>query len=122
MRVGLAAVLVLAAASARADDPIQINCHEQPTPTVAGDHGTIAISGKCDKLVVSGNGNKIKGAYGAATIEVSGQGNAIYAYDTDKIVVTGNQNTVEYMHGYSVKTPEVSDTGKDNKIGPRKLH
>jgi hypothetical protein len=118
----LAVVLVLVSATVAADEKLAINCHEQPAPKITGDHGELRVSGKCTSFVVAGNGNTVKGAWGSATIEVTGNDNTIEVYDTDQIVVRGDRNSVEYMHGYSVKTPDVADSGKDNRITQHKLH
>ena len=118
-RLGLAAALLLAATAA-ADEPIRISCHEQPSPTLAADHSTIALSGTCETVVISGSGNTIKGAWGATTLTVSGSDNTIWIHDLDKLSVSGDRNTIEFSDGHTTKTPEVSDSGKGNQITKRR--
>lgn len=97
-----------------------IDCAKTATFMYAENDGTFTLTGKCDKILISGNNNKLK-VESANTVLLSGNKNAVDAVAVNAIDTSGNENTVSYKKAVTTagKT-KISNTGNGNKISVAK--
>jgi hypothetical protein len=80
------------------DHKKSIACKTGDTAEIAGNGNTVAVTGACASVRISGNGNKV-------TIDQAGA-----------IDAPGNKNTITWHGGLAGKDPQVSNLGTDNTV------
>lgn len=97
-----------------------IDCTKNPTFAYADNKGTFKLTGKCEKVMISGNGNKLE-VEAAQAVILSGNDNIVVADAVDSIMTTGNSNTVTYKKTATPKaTIKIANPGNKNKIAKAK--
>jgi len=91
-----------------------IDCAKQPTLNQVDNDATFTLTGKCDKIMISGNNNKVF-VDSVSNVMLSGNANTLEARAVDVIATSGNDNTVTYKTAVTTKT-KVMNTGNGNKI------
>jgi hypothetical protein len=123
MKTAIAALLLaFAAAPALADKTITdnkqtaaIDCAKDPNVTVAGNDGTITLTGECKAVTVAGNHNHVAIA-SAAAVAVTGNENNVAAVTVAALSVPGNKNVVSYKSGPGTSKTKVSNPGTGNTV------
>lgn len=91
-----------------------IDCAKQPTLNQVDNDATFTLTGKCDKIMISGNNNKVF-VDSVGNVMLSGNNNTLEARAVDVIATSGNDNKVSYKTAVTTKT-KVMNTGNGNKI------
>lgn len=104
-----------AAPAAPASGGKSIDCSKSATFIYAENDGSFTFTGKCDKILISGNNNKLK-VDSVNAVMLSGNKNVVDAATVSVIDTTGNENAVTYKS----RKPKISNTGNGNKISATK--
>jgi hypothetical protein len=92
-----------------------IDCAKTSTFSYAENDGTFTLQGKCDKLLLSGNNNKVR-VESVNNVMLSGNENTVEATKVDIIATSGNDNKVTYKGPNTGTKTKVMNTGNGNKI------
>jgi hypothetical protein len=123
-RIALLLVLVPSLASADktyndAGAKIAHDCDKDGNAVLNGAAASGSITGKCDKISITGSTAKLTIA-SVAKLSVTGSMNEITVDAVDKLSVTGSKNTVSWKKSVSGEKPKISQTGVGNKIKQEK--
>ena len=95
------------------------DCDKDGNAVLNGAAASGAITGKCDKISITGSTSKLTIA-SVANLSITGSMNEVTVDAVDKVSVTGTKNTVIWKKGVSLAKPKVSQTGVGNKIKQEK--
>jgi hypothetical protein len=123
--VGITVFVIAAAASlSSCTDYLDLtapshDCAKHANVQIKTSSGTFAISGPCETILVSGNGNKLT-VTGAKAVEVRGDNNTVLVEATDDIAIrNGSRNTVTYKKGLTGSGPNCVIQGSINNVCER---
>jgi hypothetical protein len=110
----IATTLDAASTSAEAFDVVYIaapatthECAKEPNVAVRGDAITAKFHGKCVKIVVEGNQNRLNIPY-SEQLRVTGTGNRVDGKRIDAIKVIGSANEIRYVKGIATDNADIS--------------
>ena len=97
-----------------------IDCAKSPTFMYTENDGTFTLTGKCDKIMISGNNNKLR-VDSVNAVMLTGNKNVVDATAVNAVDTTGNDNKVTYKSAVTAggKT-KIANTGNGNKISATK--
>jgi hypothetical protein len=119
--LGLALILALAPAAARADRSYTTetqfthDCDKEGDVSVNVSRATAVFTGTCAKISINGSENKVTIA-AVKKLKVTGAKNTIDATAADEISTTGVGNSITYKKSVTGKKTAVKSPGLDNKI------
>lgn len=116
MKVAVVVVL-LASSAAFAEKQIvdnnasvTVDCKQHPEVSLIGNNLTVTLAGKCTRVTVTGNREKVTGS--STSFFIAGNHNTVTAEAVADITVAGNHNSVTWKTG----NPKIKNPGKDNKV------
>ncbi|HEY5925815.1 MAG TPA: DUF3060 domain-containing protein [Kofleriaceae bacterium] len=104
-----------ATATAPATAGTVIDCAKTAVFSYVENDGTFTLQGKCDKIMISGNNNKVR-VETVGNVMLSGNANTVEATKVDTVATSGNDNKVTYKGPLTGTKTKVMNTGNGNKI------
>jgi hypothetical protein len=107
---------VTTAAAPKVPAGTAVDCGKTPVFSYNENDSVFTLTGKCDKVMIAGNNNKVNVVDSVDNVMLSGNDNSVAATAVNTVATSGNNNTVTYKG----TKPKVMNPGNGNKITPAK--
>ena len=91
------------------------DCAKAPNASLDTSGGSVAFTGTCERIRVTGGNNRIAIA-AAKAVEIDGANNVVEIDATDNVKANGAGNTIKFRKGLTVKRPAVVHTGDNSPV------